>query len=140
METNPVTSENPNIDFSTLKNTKDFTVVYHRDTDILVIRPIKSRPVTLVDWNGELWVRVDPITGEVLGLEVEDFASVFLKKHPDIKSAWCEVMSERHFFRTLGMRNTKKQEEVSSESLLRIVFSFFTSFFSNNPCQVSLSI
>ena len=142
MATNPIAPEVPNIDFSSLKNMNDFTVVYHRDTDTLVIRPIKPRQATLIDWNGELWVRVDPTTGEVIGIEVEDFVSFFLKKYPEIINPWYEVMSRRHPIRILKARSTRKHEdeEVSSESLLSIVFSFFRSFFNDNPCQIGLSM
>jgi len=51
----------------------------------------KPRPAVSIDCDGEFWIRVDPSTGEIVGLEIEDFESVFLKKHPELQRTWQEA-------------------------------------------------
>lgn len=72
------------IDWKTLSNIFDFTVDYNEETDILYLQSKDERPAVSVDCDGEFWCRVDPKTGEILGIEIEDFQSVYLKKHPEI--------------------------------------------------------
>ena len=71
--------ENLKLDFNTIDNITHFVITYHEDEDTLFIRPNVPRPATSFDWNGEIWIRVDPTNGEVLGLEIDDFEAVFLK-------------------------------------------------------------
>ena len=84
MGTKMTESDNLQLDYNTMNNIKTFTPVYHDDEDTFFLRPEKPHPATSVDWNGEIWVRIDPTNGEVVGLEIEDFEMVFLKKHPEI--------------------------------------------------------
>ena len=127
----------PTLDLNTLPEIKDFGIIYQKDTDTLFFRGAESRPAVSIDWDGEIWIRVDPTNGKVLGLEIEDFASVFLKKYPELSQAWYETRPIQH---RLKIRRTETGEKVSSESFLRIIFSFLMSFFTNKPCQVSLSL
>ena len=57
---------------------------YNKETDILFIYSKKKTPAISIDCDGEYWLRVEPRTGEILGIEIEDFKRVFLKKHPEI--------------------------------------------------------
>ena len=41
--------------------------------------------------DGEFWLRADPETGEVCGVEIEDFEAVYLKKHPELAVIWSEA-------------------------------------------------
>ena len=126
--------KNPTIDFTTLGNVRDFELVYYDSEDTLFIRPPKARPGTSLDWEGELWLRIDLETHEIVGLEIEDFESVFLKKYPDLALAWQEIKPICH------RRNTNKYNDESCESFLRILYDFLVRFLNNNPTQVSLGL
>ncbi len=88
--------DNVQMDFSTMDNIKHFAPVYYGNEDILFLRPDKPRPATSIDCNGEIWIRVDPENGEVVGLEIDDFEATFLKRHPELAEAWAEEKSRRH--------------------------------------------
>ena len=77
----------PQIDFTTINNLKNFVPVYHKDEDTFFLRPDKPRPATSFDWDGEIWIRIDPQNGEIVGLEIDDFESIFLKKYPELANA-----------------------------------------------------
>jgi len=68
-----------------------FLCVYHDDEDSLFLRPEPPVPATSVDWNGEFWVRIKPGTGEIVGIEIENFESVFIKKYPAMALIWKQV-------------------------------------------------
>ena len=72
------------IDWSTKNNILNFKAEYNKRRDILFIYSERDRPAVSIDCDGEYWVRVDPLNGEILGIEIEDFKRVFLKKHPEI--------------------------------------------------------
>lgn len=122
------------IDLNTIDNIKHFNLIYHDGEDILFARPATARPATSLDWGGELWVRVVPETGEIVGLEIDDFESVFLKKYPSLAKAWQEVKPICH------QKRTQKYEDASWESFLRIIYEFLVQFFKNNPAQATLGI
>ena len=126
--------ENLKLDFNTIDNITHFVITYHEDEDTLFIRPNVPRPATSFDWNGEIWIRVDPTNGEVLGLEIDDFEAVFLKKYPDLAKAWQEVKPLCH------RKRTKKYEDASWESFLRIIYEFLVQFFKDKPTQATFSI
>ena len=126
--------ENPQIDFTTMENIKKFSLVYHEGEDTLFLRPRKPRPATSFDWDGEIWVRVDPENGEVVGLEIDDFQGVFLRKYPELAKAWEEVKPLYH------RKKMKKGEEVSWESFLQIILNFLLGFFRDNPQQASFGM
>ncbi len=123
--------DNLQIDYDTISNIKSFIPVYHEDEDTFFLRPEKAHPATSVDWDGEFWIRVDPENGEVVGLEVEDFEAVFLKKHPELAIAWKEA-------KPLCCRNRPhKYEETTLEGFLRIILEFLRTFLRENPQQAS---
>jgi uncharacterized protein YuzE len=72
------------IDWNTGDNILDFDVFYDEKSDILSMQSKENRSAVSVDLSGEFWVRIDPQTGEIIGLEIEDFKNIFLKKHPEI--------------------------------------------------------
>jgi uncharacterized protein YuzE len=72
------------IDWDTLPNTLNFETKYDKAEDILFLHSKDDRPAISVDCDGEFWVRIDPHNGEILGIEIEDFKRVFLKKHPEL--------------------------------------------------------
>jgi uncharacterized protein YuzE len=129
-------SDTAQIDFSTLTldRIKAFQLVYHDDEDVLFIRSDPPRPATSFDVEGELWVRFDTETGEIVGFEIEDFEAIFLKKHPEIAQAWAEA-------KPLCRRKTKKKGTNRTwESFLLIILDFFLSFLRDNPQQAELNI
>jgi hypothetical protein len=126
-------TNNPEIDFDTLPNLLKYEPTYHKREDVFFIMPRKPQPATSVDWNGELWIRVNPETGEVLGLEIEDFESIFLKKHPEVSRVWGE-------FKPICMKDTKKRQESILQSFMRIILEFLSELFKNEPKQIPLSL
>ena len=72
-----------------------FVLDYDKKTDILYARPAQPRAATSIDVDEEIWLRMDPITGEIVGFEIDDFQLVFLKKHPEIAAAWYEESTKR---------------------------------------------
>jgi len=72
------------INWKTLRNIRSFDAEYDMERDILLLQSKKRCPAISIDVDGEMWFRVDPSTGEIVGLEIEDFREVFLKKHPEI--------------------------------------------------------
>ena len=124
----------PEIDFDTLDNIKDFDLTYHEDEDTLFIRPERPRSATSIDWDGEIWVRVDITTGEIVGLEIDDFEGVFLKKHPDLASAWKDAKPLTH------RRKASKPSNISWESFLQIILDFIKRFLTEHPQQVNLEM
>jgi uncharacterized protein YuzE len=72
------------INWDTLENILKYEAIYDKKSDTLLIQAHNSRPAVSVDCDGKYWVRVDPQTGEILGIEIEQFRRVFLKKHADL--------------------------------------------------------
>lgn len=103
-----------------------FRMVYDKRHDTLFIRGPVPRPATSVDLDGEIWLRMDPLTGEILGFEIEDFVQVFLAKHPDIANAWREAHGRR--------RGAPRQEE----SLVAIIINWIRQFLTVHPQQPRL--
>ena len=126
----------PQIDLSTLTldKIKAFQLVYHDDEDVLFLRPDTPRPATSFDLEGEIWLRVDPETGEVVGLEIEDYEAVFLKKYPEIAQAWAKAKP------ICRRKGKKKDKDTTWESFLLIILDFFLAFLKENPQQAELNI
>jgi hypothetical protein len=74
-----------NINWKTWGNLLGCKAEYNEKRDIFILYSEEERDAISMDCNGEFWVRVDPENGDILGLEIEDFERVFLKKHPEIK-------------------------------------------------------
>src|SRR4030042_4280985 len=125
--------QNPPVDLSTLDNIKHFKMIYHEREDALFIRPDKARPATSVDWNGEIWIRVDPNNGEIVGFEIDDFEAVFLKKHPELAKGWESVKPRCR-------PRSKRSKETSWESYIMVILRFLKDSFKNNPQQLTFGI
>lgn len=69
------------IDYNTIDNIRSFISSYDRETDSLIIQPKTPIPAISVDWGGDLWVRVAPDSGEIVGIEIEDYKEFFSKKY-----------------------------------------------------------
>ncbi len=55
-------------------------IIYNKEADSLMILWAENRPAVSKDVDGEFWLRVDPKTNEIIGIEIEDFKS-FIKRH-----------------------------------------------------------
>ena len=51
------------------------------EIDSLLVLFQENRPASSLDVDGELWVRYDPESGDVIGVEIEDFEQFFLEKY-----------------------------------------------------------
>jgi uncharacterized protein YuzE len=88
---------NAQINWSTRNNLLKCKVDYNEKRDIFIAYSEDEREVISIDCDGEYWVRIDPKNGEILGIEIEDFRRVFLKKHPQIgkeKSAYIRPITD----------------------------------------------
>ena len=57
--------------------------------DSLLVLFAENRPATSQDVKGELWIRYDSRTGEIIGIEVDDFEQLFLAElHPELAQGW----------------------------------------------------
>lgn len=121
----------PQFNTDTIKNLKGVIPVYHSDEDILFIRSENPTPAVSYDVEGELWLRFDPSTKEVLGLEIENFESVFLKKHPEVAKVWKDAKP------ICIHKRTRATDEDICESFIRILLSLFGDLFAKNPQQTS---
>lgn len=72
------------IDFDTINNIRSFTVNYDKEIDSLMLQPKTPVPAASVDWDGDLWVRVNPDEGKIVGIEIEGFRRFFSKKYHSI--------------------------------------------------------
>jgi len=126
----------PKIDLNALTpdKMKSFHLVYHDDEDVLFIRREKPHPAAAFDLEGELWVRFDPETGEIVGLEIEDFEAIFLKRHPELAQAWKETKP------LCGRKSRNKDTDRTWESFLLIILDFFLEFLRRNPQQAGWDI
>ncbi len=118
-------------DITKLGESKDCNLVYHKDEDTLFIRPGNARPGTSIDWNG-IWIRIDPENNEIIGVEIEDFEEIFLRKYPEIAKTWKDV---RPMF--IRKKQTKCEQQ---ESFVLIILRFLLNLFKNKPLQERLGL
>lgn len=123
--------EHIEIDFNTLKNVIDFVPIYHDDEDIFFLRPEKVQSAVSFDWNGDIWLRINPSNGEIVGFEIASFESIFLKKYPEIANAWKEVKSLCH------RKKRTIPEETYWEAFLRIILDFLQTLVREKPQQAA---
>lgn len=124
-------TETPQINFASIENIKSFVIVYDEEADTLYARPEQPCPATSIDWDGQMWIRVDPENGEIVGLEIDDFEAFFIKKYPEVAQAWSEAKPLYH-------RKASRYKDDSWQSFVQIILGFILQFFKNNPQQASL--
>lgn len=129
-----IIGDSPQFGEDTMKNLKDLIPIYHPDEDALFIRSVNPRPAVSYDWEGEVWIRFDPTTKEVFGIEIENFESVFIKKHPEIAKIWKDAKP------ICSQRKTRTVNEDICEVFIRILLSFFNDLFKNSPQQASFNL
>ena len=72
---------------------KHWVMEYDKALDTLYLHPGKPKPGLGVGNRG-IWIQVHPTTGEIVGLQIEDFQKVFLAQHPDFANAWKQMKSK----------------------------------------------
>ena len=70
---------------------------YERRWDILYLSLREPRPAASMDVDGQIWARVIPDSGEIVGFEIEEFEHRFLAHHPDLAAAWRAARRRRLF-------------------------------------------
>ena len=59
------------------------------EADSLLVLFTENRPATSQDVKGELWIRYDSCTGDIIGIEIDDFEQLFLSEfHPELARGW----------------------------------------------------
>jgi len=107
-----------------------YTCVYDSSGDILYIRPETPLPAVSLDWNGEIWLRLDPSSSELVGIEIGDFESIFLKKHPELATVWQQYKPR------CKRKDRKRTRDGDWETFVRIIIEFLSSLFAENPQQL----
>ena len=77
-EANSIMNE---VDFNTVENIRSFVPDYDKVADSLLLQPHEPDPAVSVDWNGEMWLRINPENGEIIGVEIEDYKKFFARKY-----------------------------------------------------------
>jgi len=108
-------------DMATLDNLRTMSPKYDARRDVFMLRSLPTRPATSFDCDGQFWMRLDVQSGEIVGLEIEDFQSVFLKQHPEMAQAWLDYRRRR-----IGAASDR-----TSQSFLVILAGFLRSFLSD---------
>ncbi|GEM_PF-4933317 len=104
-----------------------FKMSYDKRRDILFLYSLPKRPAVSVDVGGHLWLRVDPSTGEMVGVEIEDYESVFLVKYPELKVGWASA--KRKVIKVF------KKDENHLDDYLRIMFQWLRDAARQHPSQ-----
>ncbi len=68
-----------------------FARSFDSERDILFVHKSPKPAAISLDVGGHLWIRYIPVTGEVVGLEIEDFEAVFLARYPELHLSWEKV-------------------------------------------------
>jgi hypothetical protein len=123
----------PEIKFNTIENLRDYKPIYRKDIDVFYLRSEPNRPATSYDLSGLIWLRIDIETGDIVGVQIDDFESVFLKKYPKLAKAWKEA-------KPLYAQKTNKHEGDSKESFLLIIINLLKSLFVDCPQQLRAEI
>ena len=123
----------PEIKLNTLDNLKSYTPKYHKDTDVFYLKSASYEPATSYDLDGLIWLRINIDTGDIVGIQIDDFESVFLKKYPKLAKAWKEAKS-------LHVRKVTQCEYNSRESFLIMIIDFLKYLFVDHPQQMKAEI
>ncbi len=70
---------------SLIKNRDSFDVSYNARRDILFLQLKNPPPAISVDCDGLFWLRVNPQNGEVVGVEIEGYRKVFLRRARELE-------------------------------------------------------
>jgi hypothetical protein len=113
------------IQMDTLKNLLSFTPLYLEDIDTLIFQPKNPIAAVSVDCDGELFLRIDPKTKEIVGVEIEDFEGYFITKYPAIAPAWREMK---------GAIKKRKCKNENLTAFLTIVSALLSTLIKDSDC------
>lgn len=108
----------------------EFAYSFDKQRDILFMHLLPKRPAVSLDVSGMLWVRFDPSSGEVVGLEIEDFEHVFLERHPELALAWPQIKPR--------IIKLPKRDGPDLEGYIRMLLSLVKELLGSNPPQLNL--
>ena len=78
------------------------------EVDSLLVLFAENRPATSQDVMGKLWIRYDSSTGDIIGIEIDDFEQLFLAEfHPELAHDWRVLKPD-------GKRGTHRSEWLTS--------------------------
>lgn len=99
--------------WSDLDAAKHWDWDYDKKLDAFFLHPGTPQKGLSIQGDG-VWLLIHPVTGEILGLHIEDFTRIFLAKHPELANAWRQIKAKR---------TPEAQKESWLEVLLRCVRS-----------------
>ena len=59
--------------------------------DWLYIEPLGKSQPGIECWVDHVFFRMDDASGEIVGIDIEDFEHFYLKNHPDVAAEWMRV-------------------------------------------------
>ena len=104
--------------------------LYDEARDLLLIYKTPKVPAVSWDVAGDLWLRYLPDSGEVVGVEIEDFERVFLAKHRELQLSW--QTAKPHI-----ARRTNRQQ-ADAVDYIRLLLLFIRNMLKDNPYQERL--
>ena len=123
----------PEIKFNTVENLQTYKLVYRKDMDVCYLRSEPNQPATSYDLNGLVWLRIDIATGDIVGIQIDDFESVFLKKYPKLAKAWKEA-------KPLYALKSNKRGDNSKGPFMLIIIDLLKSLSADCPQQLRAEI
>jgi len=90
-----MTFEVPYLDIQPLFERRELlTIRYDADLDTLYIRPGPNALPGISHYiNNGIYIRFDPMSKAVVGIQIEDFQQVVMRLYPQVERAWRQVQS-----------------------------------------------
>lgn len=110
-----------------------FKGVYNARVDTLCLSLTPKRPGVSLDVGGHYWIRFDPETHEVIGVEVEDFERVFLARYPELALSWREV-------KPAIVKRRKAKDDGPVGDYLRLLYKWLNDALQNHPQQLDMML
>lgn len=116
----------PEINLNSLENLGLSTIIYRKNIDTFYLHLKTDCPATSYDLEGILWLRVDIQTGDIIGIQIDDFESVFLNKYPEVAKAWDEAKMFNNKKLSPGEHNPKSSFLLTIINLLKSLLTNYT--------------
>jgi hypothetical protein len=113
------------------KNMQSFTPLYLQDVDTLILQLEEPVPAISVDCNGDLYLRINPETMEIVGIEIEDFEDYFIVKYPAFAPIWKDVK---------GMIKKHRLEHENLTAFLTIIQELLSELVANKQGSLKLNL
>ena len=76
----------------------EFSCFYDIEDDVFFAHENPNPPAVSLPVGRHAWLRYDPDTRKVVGMEVEDYERLFLARHPEFRRGW-EAIKPRVVYR-----------------------------------------